>query len=60
MASNHTHLAEDVGCVMSISLKDVLKSTIGFQAVLQGAGTPNKTGLGGSLLDEEARSRLTT
>ncbi len=32
---------------MSIILKAVLKSTIGFQAALQGAGTPNQTGLGG-------------
>ena len=31
---------------MSISLKDVVKSMIGFQAVLQGAGTANQTGLG--------------
>ena len=45
---------------MSISLKDVLKSTIGFQAAVQGAGTANQTGLGGSLLEEEARSKLTT
>ena len=34
---------------MSISLKDVVKSTIGFQAILQGTGTANQTGLGGFL-----------
>jgi len=34
---------------MSISLKDVVESTIGFQAAVQGAGTPNQTGLGGFL-----------
>jgi hypothetical protein len=31
--------ADDLG-VMSIILKDVVKPTIGFQGVLQGAGTP--------------------
>jgi hypothetical protein len=31
--------ADDLG-VMSISLKDVVKPTIGFQGALQGAGTP--------------------
>ena len=41
--------AEGLGDVMSISPKDVVKSTIGFQAVLQGAGTANQTGLGGFL-----------
>jgi len=40
--------AEDLG-VMSISLKDVVKPTIGFQGALQGAGTPNQAGLGGFL-----------
>ena len=38
--------AEDLG-VMSISLADVVKSTIGFQGALQGAGTPNQAGIGG-------------
>ena len=41
--------AEDLGDVMSISLKDVVKPTIGFQGALQGAGTPNQTGIGGFL-----------
>jgi hypothetical protein len=41
--------AEDLGDVMSISLKDVVKPTIGFQGVLQGAGTPNQAGIGGFL-----------
>ena len=40
--------AEDLG-VMSISLKDVVKPTIGFQSALQGAGTPNQAGIGGFL-----------
>ena len=40
--------ADDLG-VMSISLKDVVKPTIGFQGALQGAGTPNKAGIGGFL-----------
>ena len=34
--------AEDLGGVMSISLKDVVKPTLGFQGALQGAGTPNQ------------------
>ncbi len=41
--------AEDLGGVMSISLKDVVKPTIGFQGALQGASTPNQTGIGGFL-----------
>ena len=41
--------AEDLGGVMSISLKDVVKPTIGFQGALQGAGTPNQAGIGGFL-----------
>jgi hypothetical protein len=41
-------LAEDLG-VMSISLADVVKPTIGFQGSLQGAGTPNQAGIGGFL-----------
>ena len=41
--------AEDLGDVMSISLKDVVKPTIGFQGALQGAGTPNQAGVGGFL-----------
>ncbi len=40
--------ADDIG-VMSISLKDVVKPTIGFQGALQGAGTPNQAGIGGFL-----------
>ena len=39
--------AEDLGDVMSISLKDVVKPNIGFQGALQGAGTPNQAGIGG-------------
>ena len=41
--------AEDLGDVMSISLADVVKPTIGFQGALQGAGTPNQAGIGGFL-----------
>ena len=41
--------AEDLGDVMSISLKDVVKPTIGLQGSLQGAGTPNQAGIGGFL-----------
>ena len=41
--------AEDLGDVMSVSLKDVVKPTIGFQGALQGAGTPNQAGIGGFL-----------
>ena len=41
--------AEDLGGLMSISLKDVVKPTIGFQGALQGAGTPNQAGIGGFL-----------
>ena len=40
--------ADDLG-VMSISLMDVVKPTIGFQGALQGAGTPNQAGIGGFL-----------
>ena len=37
--------AEDLGDVMSISLKDVVKPSFGFQGALQGAGTtPSKAG----------------
>ncbi|WP_114994345.1 carbamoyl-phosphate synthase [Synechococcus sp. UW179A] len=41
--------AEDLGDVMSISLKDVVKPTLGFQGALQGAGTPSQAGIGGFL-----------
>ena len=41
--------AEDLGGVMSINLKDVVKPTFGFQGALQGAGTPNQAGIGGFL-----------
>ncbi|WP_244281462.1 inverse autotransporter beta domain-containing protein [Synechococcus sp. UW105] len=41
--------AEDLGGVMSITLADVVKPTIGFQGALQGASTPNQTGIGGFL-----------
>ena len=40
--------ADDLG-VLSISLKDVVKLTFGFQGALQGAGTPNQAGIGGFL-----------
>ena len=40
--------ADELG-VMSISLKDFVKPTIGFQGALQGAGTPNQAGIGGFL-----------
>ena len=40
--------AEDLG-VMSVSIKDVVKPSIGFQGALQGAGTPNQAGIGGFL-----------
>ena len=40
--------ADDLGA-MSISLKDVVKPTLGFQGALQGAGTPNQAGIGGFL-----------
>ena len=40
--------ADDLG-LMSISLKDVVKPTLGFQGALQGAGTPNQAGIGGFL-----------
>ena len=39
---------DDLG-VMSMSLKDVVKPTIGFQGALQGAGKPNQAGIGGFL-----------
>ena len=42
-------IAEDLGDVMSSSLKDVVKPTIGFQGARQGAGTPNQAGVGGFL-----------
>ena len=32
--------------VMSMSLADVVKPTLGFQGALQGAGTPNQAGVG--------------
>tara|TARA_Y200000002_G_scaffold288223_1_gene242357 strand:- start:179 stop:1096 length:918 start_codon:yes stop_codon:yes gene_type:complete len=41
--------AEDLGDVMRISLKDVVKPTFGLQGALQGAGTPNQSGIGGFL-----------
>ena len=40
--------ADELG-VMSISLKDVVKPTIGFQGALHSAGTPNQEGIDGSL-----------
>ena len=41
--------AEDLGDAMSISLKDVINPTLGFQGALQGAGTPKQAGIGGFL-----------
>ena len=41
--------AEDLGDVMSVSLADVVKPTIGFQGAPQGAATPNQAGVGGFL-----------
>ena len=38
--------AEDLGDVMSISLKDVITPSFGVQGALQGAGTPNFAGIG--------------
>ena len=40
--------AKDLG-VMSISLKDAIQPNFGFQGALQGAGTPNQSGIGGFL-----------
>ena len=48
-AAQDADTAEHLGGVMSISLKDVVKPTIGFQGALQGAGTPNQAGIGGFL-----------
>ena len=48
-AAQEADTAEDLGGVMSISLADVVKPTIGFQGALQGAGTPNQAGIGGFL-----------
>ena len=41
--------AEDLGDVMSISLKDLVKPQVGVQGALQGAGTPNQAGVGAFL-----------
>jgi len=38
----------DIG-VMGVNLKDAVKLNYGFQGALQGAGTPNKAGIGGFL-----------
>ena len=48
-AAQEADTAEELGGVMSISLEDVVKPTIGFQGALQGAGTPNQAGIGGFL-----------
>ena len=48
-AAQDADTAEELGGVMSISLKDVVKPNIGFQGALQGAGTPNQAGIGGFL-----------
>ena len=47
-AAQEVGSADDLG-VISISLKDVVKPTLGFQGALQGAGTPNQAGIGGFL-----------
>ena len=48
-AAQEADTAEELGGVVSISLEDVVKPTIGFQGALQGAGTPNQAGIGGFL-----------
>ena len=48
-AAQNADSAEDLGDVMSISLADVVKPTVGFKGALQGAGTPNQAGIGGFL-----------
>ena len=48
-AAQNANNAEDLGGVMTISLADVVKPTIGMQVALQGAGTPNQAGIGGFL-----------
>ena len=35
--------------MISISLKDVVKPTLGFEGALQGGGTHNQAGIGGFL-----------
>ena len=45
-AAQEAGSAEDLG-VMEINLKDAVKFNWGFQGALQGAGTPNQTGIGG-------------
>ena len=45
-AKTNQGTAADLG-VMSISLKEAIKSNFGFQGALQGAGTPNQAGIGG-------------
>ena len=47
--AGHIFSAEDLGDVMSISLKDVVKSRTGFQVVVKGAGTSHQTGIGAFL-----------
>ena len=48
VAAQEDGSADDLG-VMSISLKDVVKPTFGFQAAVQDTGTPNQAGIGGFL-----------
>ena len=50
--------AEDLGDVMSVSLKDVVKPQVGFQGALQGAGPPNQAGVGGFLSLGRRQQRL--
>ena len=47
-AAQEVGSADDLG-VMEINLKDAVKFNWGFQGALQGAGTPNQTGIGGFL-----------
>ena len=45
-AAQEADTAEDLGGVLSISLKDDVKPNIGFQGALQGTGTPNRACIG--------------
>ena len=49
VAAQEDGSADDLGGVMSINLKDVVKPNLGFQGALKGAGTPNQAGIGGFL-----------
>ncbi len=47
-AAQEASSADDLG-VMEINLKDAVQFNWGFQAALQGAGTPNQAGIGAFL-----------